>query len=108
MLELSIVGRPALLVPLPHALDDDQGHNAQILVDAGGAILRRQQEINADALADELVALLGDGTRLKAMAAGAKSAGRPDAARLLADMVEAIAGGKPVADFKRDTANENA
>ncbi len=100
VLELSVIGRPAVLVPLPHALDDDQGHNARILVDAGGALLRRQAEIDAETFAAELTALLSDGARLAAMAAGAKSVGRRDATRLLADLAEAIASGTPIATFK--------
>ncbi|EKF20804.1 undecaprenyldiphospho-muramoylpentapeptide beta-N-acetylglucosaminyltransferase [Nitratireductor pacificus] len=99
VLELSVIGRPSVLVPLPHALDDDQGHNAGILVDAGGALLRRQAEIDVAAFAAELTALLGDGARLAAMAAGAKSVGRTDATRLLADLAEAIASGTPIAIF---------
>ncbi|MCV0397847.1 MAG: undecaprenyldiphospho-muramoylpentapeptide beta-N-acetylglucosaminyltransferase [Rhizobiaceae bacterium] len=104
VLELSVIGRPALLVPLPHALDDDQGHNAQILVDAGAAVMRRQPGLDAAALADELKGLLGDGERLATMAAAARSVGRPDAARLLADAVEAIAAGRPVAETTRGSA----
>ncbi len=100
VLELSVIGRPAVLVPLPHALDDDQGHNAKILVDAGGALMRRQQEIDVAALAGELAELLQDDERLAAMAAGSKSVGRIDATRLLADLVEAIASRTPVTRFK--------
>ena len=41
-----------------------------------------------------------DPARLADMAANARKAGKPDAARLLASMVEAIAGGKTIAQFK--------
>ncbi len=102
VLELSVIGRPSILVPLPHALDDDQGHNAQILVDAGGAILRRQPAIDAHNLAADIAGLLGDPARLAAMAAGALSVGRTDATRLLADLTEAIASGQAVATFRKD------
>lgn len=98
--ELSIIGRPAILVPLPHALDDDQGHNAQILVEAGGALMRRQPEITEASLAADLAALLSEPRRLEAMAAAAKSVGRPDATMLLADLVEAIAAGTSVSDLR--------
>lgn len=102
VLELSIIGRPAILVPLPHALDDDQGHNANILVEAGGAIMRRQHEgFDAAALAEELLALFNEPVRLAGMAAAAKSVGKPDAVLLLADLVEAIASGRSVDEFKR-------
>ncbi|MER9184981.1 undecaprenyldiphospho-muramoylpentapeptide beta-N-acetylglucosaminyltransferase [Mesorhizobium sp. M0767] len=103
VLELSVIGRPAILVPLPHALDDDQGHNAQILVNAGGAVMRRQPGLDAAALAGEIVELLGDGDRLAAMASAARSVRRPDAARLLADLTEAIASRKSVSEFRKET-----
>ena len=60
-----------------------------------------------DAVAERLAALIGglmdDPERLAAMAAAAKSAGRPDAARLLADLTEAIASGKTVREFRKAT-----
>ncbi|MCT7375013.1 undecaprenyldiphospho-muramoylpentapeptide beta-N-acetylglucosaminyltransferase [Chelativorans salis] len=100
VLELSVIGRPAILVPLPHALDDDQGHNAQLLVDVGGAVMRRQPEITAESLAGDLAALLGDGGQRATMAVAARGIGLPDAAALLADLTEAIASGKSAASMK--------
>ncbi|WP_163268088.1 undecaprenyldiphospho-muramoylpentapeptide beta-N-acetylglucosaminyltransferase [Chelativorans alearense] len=100
VLELSVIGRPAILVPLPHALDDDQGHNAQLLVDVGGALMRRQPDITAESLAGDLAALLGDGGHLAAMAVAARGIGRPDAAALLADLTEAIASGQSAATMR--------
>ena len=91
--ELGIIGRPAILVPLPHALDDDQGHNAKILVEAGGALMLRQPDITAASLAADLETLLSDPARLEAMARAALSTGRTNATQLLADLVEAIAAG---------------
>src|SRR5690606_30463602 len=58
VLELSIMGRPAILVPLPHSLDDDQGHNGDILVRAGGAIMHRQEEARAARLGEEIGLLM--------------------------------------------------
>lgn len=89
--ELSIIGRPAILVPLPNALDDDQGHNAKILVDVGGAVMRRQPQVTTENLANDLEELLLAPNRLALMAAGAKTAGKINASVLLADLVEAIA-----------------
>lgn len=100
VLELSVIGRPSILVPLPHALDDDQGHNAQLLVDAGAAIMRRQPTIDADNLAADIAALVGDPERLAAMAAGARTVARTNAAELLADLTEAIASGKTIQAIK--------
>ncbi|MCW4116681.1 undecaprenyldiphospho-muramoylpentapeptide beta-N-acetylglucosaminyltransferase [Aurantimonas sp. MSK8Z-1] len=93
VLELSVIGRPSILVPLPHALDDDQGHNAQLLVDAGAALMRRQPTIEAEAFAGELGALLEAPDRLAGMAAAARTLGRTNATELLADLVASMRSG---------------
>jgi UDP-N-acetylglucosamine--N-acetylmuramyl-(pentapeptide) pyrophosphoryl-undecaprenol N-acetylglucosamine transferase len=89
--ELAVIGRPAILVPLPHALDQDQLANANMLVAAGGAVCIGQPDFTPNRLAAELAALFGDSTRLTGMAAGARSAGAPDAAEKLADLVLKVA-----------------
>jgi len=89
--ELSVIGRPAVLVPLPHALDDDQKYNALTLERAGGAILAEQAGLTPDGLATLIAALAADPGRLAAMAAAARTTGRPDAVTRLADVVEAVA-----------------
>lgn len=101
--ELSVLGRPALLVPYPHALDHDQAANAAALAAAGGAEVHPQATLVPERLAARLTALTGDPARLAAMAAAAKSTGRPDAARLLADLAEAIASGRTVHEFRKET-----
>jgi UDP-N-acetylglucosamine--N-acetylmuramyl-(pentapeptide) pyrophosphoryl-undecaprenol N-acetylglucosamine transferase len=90
--ELAALGRPAVLVPLPHALDQDQLANARVLESAGGAILLRQDAFTPERLAREITALAADPARLASMAAGARSAGTPDAAERLADLVMKVAG----------------
>ena len=85
--ELSAIGRPAILVPLPHALDQDQAANALVSEKAGGAIRLLQKDFTPDRLAVEIDALAADNGRLTAMAAGAKSIGVLDAAERLADLV---------------------
>jgi len=85
--ELAIIGRPAILVPLPHALDNDQTANARALSDAGGALLMPQAAFTPERLAGELERLIGAPQALAAMAEAAKSLGRPDAAERLADLV---------------------
>jgi len=89
--ELAAIGRPAILVPLPHALDQDQFANATVLANAGGAIVLKQDDFTPARLAGEIGALAGDPTRLSGMAAGAKSAGVLDAADRLADLVLRVA-----------------
>jgi len=90
--ELSAIGRPAILVPLPGALDQDQLGNARVLEKAGGAVVIEQKDFSPQQAAAELSALLTDPARLAAMAAGARSAGTLDAAERLADLVMKVAG----------------
>ena len=79
-------------MPLPHALDQDQLANANVLAKAGGAILLTQDAFTPDRLAQEIAALAADPSRLVAMAAGAKSVGAIDAAERLAELVMKVAG----------------
>jgi UDP-N-acetylglucosamine--N-acetylmuramyl-(pentapeptide) pyrophosphoryl-undecaprenol N-acetylglucosamine transferase len=85
--ELSAIGRPAILVPLPHALDQDQLANASVLEAAGGAITVAQREFTPERVASELARLAADPAKLAAMAVAAKSCGTLDAAERLADVV---------------------
>ena len=89
--EIAAVGRPSILVPLKVALDDDQGENARLLVDAGAAEMLREDDLTADSLANLIRTLAADPGRLATMAAAAKSVARIDAADRLADLVEATA-----------------
>lgn len=89
--ELSAIGRPAILVPLPHALDQDQLANARVLEAAGGAICIEQRDFTPDRLAAEVAALAGDAPRLSRMAAAARASGTIDAAERLADLVLKVA-----------------
>ncbi|MBX6426536.1 MAG: undecaprenyldiphospho-muramoylpentapeptide beta-N-acetylglucosaminyltransferase [Variibacter sp.] len=89
--ELAAIGRPAILVPLPHALDQDQLANATALARAGGAIVLPQNQFTPERLAAEIAALAGAPERLAAMAAAARAAGALDAAERLADLVLRVA-----------------
>ena len=100
--EIAVIGRPALLVPYPYALDHDQAANAAALAAAGGAEVHQQSTLTPERIAELVGTLMDDPARLSAMAAAAKSAGRPDAARLLADLTEAIAARKPVETFRKE------
>jgi len=85
--ELAAIGRPAILVPLPHALDQDQFANAGVLAQAGGAIRLEQRDFTPERLASELERLAADPLKLLHMAQAAKSAGATNAAERLADLV---------------------
>ena len=89
--ELAVAGRPAILVPYPHALDHDQAENARSLAEAGGAWLMPESELTPATLARRLAGLMGAPQQLREAAEAAKGQGRADAAELLADMVERVA-----------------
>jgi len=89
--ELAVIGRPAILVPLPGALDQDQAANAALLSDAGAALMLPQTEFTPQRLAQELTSRLADPEGLTKAAQAAKSAGIPDAAERLADLVMRLA-----------------
>jgi len=100
--EIAAIGRPALLVPYPFALDHDQAANAAALAAAGGARVLPQSTLSPQALAELIGPLMAGSEELAGMAAAAKSAGRPDAARLLGNLTEAIASGISVEDFRKE------
>lgn len=89
--EFAVAGKPAILVPLAIALDDDQGQNAKLLADAGGAEVAREQQLTVDSMAGALTKLLNNPARLTRMAAASRAAAIPDAAERLADVVEETA-----------------
>jgi UDP-N-acetylglucosamine--N-acetylmuramyl-(pentapeptide) pyrophosphoryl-undecaprenol N-acetylglucosamine transferase len=90
--ELAVIGRPSILVPLPHSLDNDQLQNATSLAESGGAWCIEQKTLNPERLAGELQRLLADPDRLQRAAACAKAQGRPAAVARLADLVEQLGG----------------
>jgi UDP-N-acetylglucosamine--N-acetylmuramyl-(pentapeptide) pyrophosphoryl-undecaprenol N-acetylglucosamine transferase len=91
--ELGVVGRPAVLVPLPHALDNDQLKNAQSFASAGAGWVQEQKTIESGGFAAFLAGLLSNPQGLKEAANAALRHGKPDAARQLADLVQSIMAG---------------
>lgn len=89
--ELECAGRPAVLVPLPSAIDDHQNANARALAEADAAWIYPQPAFTAAALSERLAALFSVPARLAAAAAAATALARPHAARDLADRVMALA-----------------
>ncbi|MGH6923755.1 MAG: undecaprenyldiphospho-muramoylpentapeptide beta-N-acetylglucosaminyltransferase [Propylenella sp.] len=89
--ELAVAGRPAILVPYPHALDHDQAENARVLSEAGGGWLMLQKDITLAVLAKRLAALMDWPEELQRAAEAAKAVGRTDAAERLADLVVRVA-----------------
>lgn len=95
--ELTVAGRPSILVPLPSAMDDHQTANAAELAREGGAVAIAQPNFTPKELAAKVTAFLSDPDALALAAAHAKACGHPDAARNLADLVEGF-GQTPVMD----------
>ena len=89
--ELTVVGVPSILIPLPGAPRDHQTKNAQALVSAGAAVLIPDGECDGERLAKEIEALLADGDRLREMSTAARAMGHPDAASKIAQLVQAHA-----------------
>jgi UDP-N-acetylglucosamine--N-acetylmuramyl-(pentapeptide) pyrophosphoryl-undecaprenol N-acetylglucosamine transferase len=98
--ELAAIGRPSILVPLPHAIDQDQMANAGVLEQAGGALRIAQDDFTAARLAAEIAKLAAAPRRLGAMATAARSLGRLDAADRLADLVLKVGGIVPGRSFQ--------
>ena len=88
--ELTCAGRPAILVPLPSATDDHQTANAREMTEAGGARTIAQPAFTPVELAKQMQRLGLDPAALQNAAGRARSCGRPDAARDLADLVESL------------------
>ena len=108
--EVTAAGRPAILVPYPHATADHQSANAAWMAEAGAAETIDDAELSPALLAERVPALLGDEDRLAAMARSSAALARPDAASRIADEVLTAAGassasGAPyvVIDQKRRT-----
>lgn len=91
--ELAAVGLPAVLIPSPFVTADQQARNARPLVEAGGAVLVPDAELNGARLAVEVDRLLGDEARLEQMASAARAWARPDAARAIAALARTHARG---------------
>jgi UDP-N-acetylglucosamine--N-acetylmuramyl-(pentapeptide) pyrophosphoryl-undecaprenol N-acetylglucosamine transferase len=91
--ELALIGRPSILVPFPHALDQDQAANAEELAATGAGQVVRETEFTPQWLASALRAARQSPQGLASRAAAAQKAGIDDAAKRLADLVTNIALG---------------
>ncbi|MGB3336458.1 MAG: undecaprenyldiphospho-muramoylpentapeptide beta-N-acetylglucosaminyltransferase [Devosia sp.] len=90
--ELTVLGRPAILVPLPGALDADQKNNALVVDAAGGGWIVEQATLTPLSLASRLATLLTDPATLIKAADAARSLGQPRAVEKLADLAEMLSG----------------
>ena len=91
--ELTAFGKAAILVPYPYAIYDHQRWNAQALRDHGAAEMILDQELNGDLLAGRVRAYVSDRQMIAAMAAAARTMGRPEAAARIVDECYALVRG---------------
>ena len=92
--ELAIMGRPSILVPLPHAIDDHQSYNARSLSDCGAAVFLRQAQMTSEALVKTLRGYMAYPQRLLSMAEAAVAAANPKATGLVCDTCEELIHGR--------------
>jgi UDP-N-acetylglucosamine--N-acetylmuramyl-(pentapeptide) pyrophosphoryl-undecaprenol N-acetylglucosamine transferase len=88
--ELAVSGRPAILVPYPHAADDHQRHNAETVAAAGAALVIPDSELDPPRLVAAIAELAADPPRRERMARAARTLARPDAAAAIADLAESL------------------
>ncbi len=109
--ELAVLGVPSILVPLPHALDNDQLQNATQLAEAGACWAVEQKTLTEAGLTELVARLMVSAVELERAAAAARSQGRPDAAVRLADLVEELMGlsaPRQMPDVRPERAREHA
>ncbi|HEV2991639.1 MAG TPA: undecaprenyldiphospho-muramoylpentapeptide beta-N-acetylglucosaminyltransferase [Candidatus Angelobacter sp.] len=92
--EIAAAGKPAIFIPFPRSTDDHQRRNAEAIANAGAAVLMTESELSAEKLAEAVVELLGDPSRLRAMSAKARTLGHPNAAAQVAQIAAELAARK--------------
>jgi UDP-N-acetylglucosamine--N-acetylmuramyl-(pentapeptide) pyrophosphoryl-undecaprenol N-acetylglucosamine transferase len=89
--ELAAAGRPAIFIPFGAATDSHQLRNAQEMASAGAGRVIPEPELTADRLCSEIFSLLDQPQEIARMSAAARSLARPDAAREIVNLIEAMA-----------------
>jgi UDP-N-acetylglucosamine--N-acetylmuramyl-(pentapeptide) pyrophosphoryl-undecaprenol N-acetylglucosamine transferase len=90
--DISIIGRPSILIPLGIAIRDEQTANAKGLASAGSAIVIPESQLSAEVLAEHIQTVLSDEEGALHMANAALTQAKPDAAKDLANLVAGLAG----------------
>lgn len=93
--DISVIGRPAVLIPFAAASANHQAANAKMLSSVDAAVVFPESQFTPDALSETLLSILTNPKAAETMARSALSVGRPDAATALADMVETLARKEP-------------
>ncbi|MFP7570350.1 UDP-N-acetylglucosamine--N-acetylmuramyl-(pentapeptide) pyrophosphoryl-undecaprenol N-acetylglucosamine transferase [Marivita sp. S2033] len=93
--DISVIGRPAILIPYAAATSDHQSANARGLVEAGAAIRIPESKLTVDSLAEQIASVLQNPDAALQMCLASVRASKPDAAQDLAALVETLAGQAP-------------
>jgi UDP-N-acetylglucosamine--N-acetylmuramyl-(pentapeptide) pyrophosphoryl-undecaprenol N-acetylglucosamine transferase len=88
--DITVIGRPAILIPFAAATGDHQTANAQALAEAGAALVCPESVLDAEGLTRDIRTILANPAQAQAMAAAALALARPDAARRLYELVTEI------------------
>jgi len=96
--ELSVMGTPAIFVPLPTAAQDHQTFNAQAVADRGGAELLKQKDLTGESLSKLIQSMLQDRDGLVKMAEAMKSTAQPNAAKRLSEQLKALSAGEAISE----------
>jgi UDP-N-acetylglucosamine--N-acetylmuramyl-(pentapeptide) pyrophosphoryl-undecaprenol N-acetylglucosamine transferase len=94
--ELSLLGRPGILIPLPSSIDGDQEYNAKVLDSLNGAIVYHQSDINEEILSDKIIDLISSPSELLKIANNAKTASKGGGSKNIVDFIENLLAGKLV------------
>lgn len=89
--EITVCGKPSVLIPLPFAAGDHQTKNAQSLVEAGAAMMIPEKKLSAELITDTILKLLQDDDRLVEMARAASQLGKPQATEAIVDLILELA-----------------
>jgi UDP-N-acetylglucosamine--N-acetylmuramyl-(pentapeptide) pyrophosphoryl-undecaprenol N-acetylglucosamine transferase len=89
--EITVCGKPSILIPLPFAAGDHQTKNAQSLVEAGAAMMIPEKELSAELITNVILELLQDLERLGTMAKAALQLGKPQATETIVDLILELA-----------------
>ena len=88
--ELAMAAKPAIFIPLPHAVDDHQTKNAQYIVSRGGAVLMKQKDLTSERLTEQLNELFSEPNILSSMAQSAFAAADAEATNKVADICQQL------------------
>jgi UDP-N-acetylglucosamine--N-acetylmuramyl-(pentapeptide) pyrophosphoryl-undecaprenol N-acetylglucosamine transferase len=90
--EICVLGKPAILVPFPYAADNHQEHNARLVVARGGALMRREAELDSRGLTADILRIINEPVTMRRMGEQARTVSFPEAAAAIVRECLALAG----------------